>query len=381
MKRTLFNEEHLMFREAVRRFVEKEVTPYHEQWEKEGIVPRSLWLKAGEMGFLATAVPEAYGGLGLDDFRFNVVLVEELTRAGASGVGFGLHNDIVLPYILTYGTEEQKQRWLPKMVTGEMITAIAMSEPNAGSDLAGIQTTAVRHDDHYLLNGQKTFITNGINSDLVIVVAKTDQTAGHSGVSLLVVERGMVGFDHGRNLDKIGLKAQDTAELFFHNVKVPLHNLLGGEGQGFYQLMMQLPQERLSIAVIAVAASETVLEMTISYCQEREAFGRPIGKFQHNRFKLAEMKTEIEIAHVFVDRCIEELNGGSLTAVEAAMAKWWTTELQKRVVDECLQLHGGYGYMMEYPIAKAFLDSRVQTIYGGTTEIMKEIIGRSLGFK
>lgn len=380
MKRTLFDDEHLMFREAVRRFVEKEVTPHHEQWEKEGIVPREVWLKAGAAGFLAMAAPEVYGGLELTDFRYNVVLTEELTRAGASGVGFGLHNDIVLPYILTYGTAEQKQRWLPKMITGETITAIAMSEPNAGSDLAGIQTTAVRHPDHYLLNGQKTFITNGINSDLVIVVAKTDPSAGHSGVSLLVVERGTDGFEHGRNLDKIGLKAQDTAELFFHNVKVPLDNLLGGEGQGFYQLMFQLPQERLSIAVIAVAACEAVLDMTIQYCQEREAFGRPIGKFQHNRFKLAEMKTEIEIARVFVDRCITELNAGNLTAAEAAMAKWWTTELQKRVVDDCLQLHGGYGYMMEYPIAKAFLDTRVQTIYGGTTEIMKEIIGRAMGF-
>ncbi|HRQ37469.1 MAG TPA: acyl-CoA dehydrogenase family protein [Chloroflexota bacterium] len=380
MKRTLFDDEHLMFREAVRRFVEKEVRPYHEQWEHDGIVPRELWLKAGAAGFLAMAVPEEYGGLGLADFCYNVVLTEELTRAGASGVGFGLHNDIVLPYILTYGTDEQKHRWLPKMISGETITAIAMSEPNAGSDLAGIQTTAVRHDDHYLLNGQKTFITNGINSDLVIVVAKTDPSAGHAGVSLLVVERGMAGFEHGRNLDKIGLKAQDTAELFFHNVKVPLNNMLGGEGQGFYQLMFQLPQERLSIAVIAVAACETVLDMTIKYCQEREAFGRPIGKFQHNRFKLAEMKTEVEIARVFVDRCITELNAGNLTAAEAAMAKWWTTELQKRVVDDCLQLHGGYGYMMEYPIAKAFLDTRVQTIYGGTTEIMKEIIGRAMGF-
>lgn len=380
MKRSLFNDEHLMFREAVRRFVEKEVTPHHDQWEKDGIVPRDLWLKAGELGFLAMDVPEQYGGLGLADFRFNVVLTEELTRAGASGVGFGLHNDIALPYFLTYATEAQKQRWLPKFVSGEWITAIAMSEPNAGSDLAGIQTTAVRHDDYYLLNGQKTFITNGINADVVIVVAKTNPAGGHSGISLLVVERGMDGFEHGRNLEKIGLKAQDTAELFFHNVQVPVANLLGGEGQGFYQLMFQLPQERLSIAVIAVAACETILEMTIRYCQEREAFGRPIGKFQNSRFKLAEMKTEVEIARVFVDRCIEELNAKNLTAAEAAMAKWWTTELQKRVVDECLQLYGGYGYMMEYPIAKAYLDSRVQTIYGGTTEIMKEIIGRSLGF-
>ena len=380
MERNIFNDEHKMFRESVRRFIQKEITPYHEGWEEAGIVPRELWLKAGEMGFLAMDVPEEYGGLGLKDFRYNVVLTEELTKAGASGVGFGLHNDITVPYFLAYGTEEQKQRFLPRFVAGEWITAIAMSEPDAGSDLAGIRTTAVRQNDHYRLNGQKTFITNGILSDVVIVVAKTDPDAGHSGVSLLVVERGMEGFAHGRNLDKIGLKAQDTAELFFDNVKVPVENLLGGEGQGFYQLMMQLPQERLSIAVIAVAACEAVLEMTIQYCQERTAFGRPIGKFQHNRFLLAEMKTETEIARVFVDRCITELNAGNLSPAEAAMAKWWTTELQKKVVDQCLQLHGGYGYMMEYPIAKAYLDSRVQTIYGGTTEIMKEIIGRSLGF-
>jgi alkylation response protein AidB-like acyl-CoA dehydrogenase len=380
MERNIFTDEHQMFRESVRRFIEKEIAPYHEQWEKEGIVPRELWLKAGEMGFLAMDVPEAYGGLGLKDFRYNVVITEELTKAGASGVGFGLHNDITIPYFLADGTAEQKQRFLPKFVTGEWITAIAMSEPDAGSDLAGIRTTAVRQNDHYILNGQKTFITNGILSDVVIVVAKTDPDAGHSGVSLLVVERGMEGFAHGRNLDKIGLKAQDTAELFFDNVKVPAANLLGGEGQGFYQLMQQLPQERLSIAVIAAAACEAVLDMTIQYCQERTAFGRPIGKFQHNRFLLAEMKTETEIARVFVDRCITELNAGNLSPAEAAMSKWWTTELQKKVVDQCLQLHGGYGYMMEYPIAKAYLDSRVQTIYGGTTEIMKEIIGRSLGF-
>lgn len=380
MKRTLFDQEHLMFRDAVRRFVENEITPYHEQWEKDGIVPRELWLQAGELGFLAMDVPEQYGGLGIQDFRYNVIVTEELTRAGASGVGFGLHNDIALPYFLTYGTDEQKQRWLPQFISGERITAIAMSEPNAGSDLAGVLTTAVRQGDHYLLNGQKTFITNGINSDVVIVVAKTDPAAGHSGVSLLVVEREMAGFTRGRNLEKIGLKAQDTAELFFDNVKVPLENLLGGEGQGFYQLMWQLPQERLSIAVIAVAACETVLEMTIKYCQERTAFGRSIGKFQNSRFKLAEMKTEVEIARVFVDRCIETLHQGDLSAAEAAMAKWWTTELQKRVVDDCLQLHGGFGYMLEYPIAKAYLDTRVQTIYGGTTEIMKEIIGRSMGF-
>lgn len=380
MERNIFTDEHEMFRESVRRFIQKEIAPYHEQWEEAGLVPRELWQKAGEMGFLAMDVPEKYGGLGLQDFRYNVVITEELTKAGASGVGFGLHNDITVPYFLAYGTEEQKQRFLPKFITGEWITAIAMSEPDAGSDLAGIRTTAVRQNDHYILNGQKTFITNGILSDVVIVVAKTDPDAGHSGVSLLIVERGMPGFERGRNLEKIGLKAQDTAELFFDNVKVPAENLLGGEGQGFYQLMQQLPQERLSIAVIAVAACEAVLDMTVQYCQERTAFGRPIGKFQNSRFKLAEMKTETEIARVFVDRCITELNAGNLSPAEAAMAKWWTTELQQKVVDQCLQLFGGYGYMMEYPIAKAYLDSRVQTIYGGTTEIMKEIIGRALGF-
>jgi alkylation response protein AidB-like acyl-CoA dehydrogenase len=324
--------------------------------------------------------PEAYGGLEIDDFRYNVIVVEELTRAGASGVGFGLHNDVNMPYFLNCTTEEQKQRWLPKMISGEMITAIAMSEPGAGSDLQGVRTTAVRHNDHYLVNGQKTFITNGINSDAVITVVKTDPDKGHAGISLLVLERGMAGFERGRNLDKIGLKAQDTAELFCDNVKVPVENRLGEEGKGFYYLMSSLPQERLSIAVIAVAACEAALEMTIRYCQERTAFGQPIGKFQNSRFKLAEMKTEIEIARVFVDRCIMELNARNLTAEEAAMAKWWTTELQTKVMDQCLQLHGGYGYMLEYPIAKFFLDARVQPIYGGTTEIMKEIIGRSLGF-
>ncbi|MCA9924952.1 MAG: acyl-CoA dehydrogenase family protein [Anaerolineales bacterium] len=369
-----------MFRDAFRRFVEKEVVPHHEQWEKAGIVPRELWTKAGGMGFLGTDVPEEFGGGGIEDFRFNAIVTEEITRAGASGVGFGLHNDVCMPYFLRYANDEQKARWFPKMCSGELITAIAMSEPNAGSDLQGIQTTAVRRDDYYVVNGQKTFITNGINSDLVITVVKTDTQAGHQGVSLLVIERGMEGFERGRNLEKIGLKAQDTAELFFNSVKVPAANLLGEEGQGFYHLMHQLPQERLSIAVMAVAAAEAALEMTVSYCHERTAFGRPIGKFQNTRFVLAEMKTKIEIARVFVDRCIMELNAGNLTAAEAAMAKWWTTDLQVKVMDQCLQLHGGYGYMLEYPISRFYLDSRVQPIYGGTNEIMKEIIGRSLGF-
>lgn len=380
MKRKLFDEEHEMFRDAFRRFTASEIAPYHEQWEEAGIVPREIWRQAGELGFLCMDVPEEYGGGGIKDFRYNAIIAEELVRVGASGIGFGVHSDINAPYFLHYASEAQKQRWLPGMCSGERITAIAMSEPNAGSDLAGIQSTAVCQGDHYLLNGQKTFISNGMLADTVIVVAKTDPDAGHSGISLLLVDRGMEGFERGRKLEKIGLKAQDTAELFFHDVQVPRENLLGEEGAGFYQLMQQLPQERLSIAVLAVAACETALAHTITYCQERMAFGRPIGKFQHSRFILAEMKTEIEIARVFIDRCIMELNEGNLTAEEAAMAKWWTTELQKRVVDQCLQLHGGYGYMLEYPIARAYLDSRAQTIYGGTTEIMKEIIGRAMGF-
>lgn len=379
MKRTLYTGEHLMFRDAFRRFVEKEITPHHEAWEHDGIVPRAVWRKAGDAGFLCLEAPEAFGGAGEPDYRFTAIMAEELARAGASGIGFGLHTSIVLPYFLHFGTAEQQQRWLPPMVSGAAITAIAMTEPAAGSDLAGIRTTAVRDGDHYVVNGQKTFITNGINSDLVVVVAKTDPAARHRGISLLVVERGMAGFSRGRNLEKIGLKAQDTAELFFDNVRVPVTNLLGEEGKGFYYLMQRLPQERLDIAVTAVAASEAALELTVRYCKERTAFGKPIGSFQNSRFKLAEMQTEITVARVFVDRCIESLNAGELTAEEAAMAKWWTTDLQKRVMDECLQLHGGYGYMLEYPIAKFYLDARVQPIYGGSNEIMKEVIGRGMG--
>jgi alkylation response protein AidB-like acyl-CoA dehydrogenase len=379
MKRTLFNDEHLMFRDAFRRFVEKEITPHHEAWEHDGIVPRAVWEKAGAAGFLCLEAPEEFGGAGEPDYRFTALMAEELARAGASGIGFGLHTSIVLPYILHFGAAEQQQRWLPPMVRGETITAIAMTEPAAGSDLAGIRTTAVRDGDHYVVNGQKTFITNGINSDLVIAVVKTDPAARHKGISLLMIERGMAGFSRGRNLEKIGLKAQDTAELFFDNVRVPVTNLLGEEGKGFYYLMQRLPQERLDIAVTAVAASEAALELTVHYCKERTAFGQPIGSFQNSRFKLAEMQTEITVARVFVDRCIEALNAGELTAEEAAMAKWWTTDLQKRVMDECLQLHGGYGYMMEYPIAKFYLDARVQPIYGGSNEIMKEVIGRGMG--
>ncbi|XVQ87106.1 acyl-CoA dehydrogenase family protein [Microbispora siamensis] len=381
MRRDLFDEEHDLFRETVREFMAREVVPHHAQWEKDGIVPREVWKKAGELGVFGFSVPEEYGGSGITDFRYNMVIVEEIIRVGASGLGFGLHNDIMAPYMVDLTNDEQKQRWLPGFVSGELITAIGMTEPGAGSDLQGIRTTAVREGDHYVVNGQKTFITNGINSDLIVVVTKTDPSAGARGTSLLVVERGMEGFTRGRNLEKVGMHAQDTAELFFENVRVPVANLLGGEeGQGFFQLMNNLPQERLSIAVAAVAAAETVLEETIEYCRNRTAFGRSIGKFQNTRFLLAELATEVEIARHYVDKCVRALNAKELTAVDAAKAKWWTTELQNKVIDRCVQLHGGYGYMLEYPVAKAWLDSRVQTIYGGTTEIMKEIIGRSFGF-
>ncbi|GGM76055.1 acyl-CoA dehydrogenase [Thermopolyspora flexuosa] len=381
MRRDLFEEEHELFRETVRDFLAREVVPHHAQWEKDGIVPREVWKKAGEIGMFGFGVPEEYGGSGITDFRYNAVMLEEVMRVGATGLGFSLHTDIVAPYLVDLTNDEQKERWLPGFASGELITAIAMTEPSAGSDLQGIRTTAVRDGDHYVVNGSKTFITNGINSDLVVTVTKTDPTKGAKGMTLLVVERGMEGFTRGRNLEKIGMKAQDTAELFFDNVRVPVANRLGdAEGQGFYQLMRNLPQERLSIAVGAVAAAETVLEQTIEYCRTRQAFGQSIGKFQNTRFVLAELATEVEIARHYVDKCIMALNAGELTAVDAAKAKWWTTELQNKVIDRCLQLHGGYGYMLEYPVAKAFLDARVQSIYGGTNEIMKEIIGRSFGF-
>jgi alkylation response protein AidB-like acyl-CoA dehydrogenase len=380
LARTLFTAEHEQFRQSVRRFVQKEVVPYYDQWEKDGCVSRDLWRKAGALGLLGINLPAEHGGGEAGDFRYSTVVIEELMAANAPGVGFSLHADVAAPYITSYATDEQKARWLPGIAAGELILAIAMTEPSAGSDLAAVRTTARREGDVYILNGQKTFITNGLLSDLVIVVAKTDPEAGRKGVSLLVVERGMEGFRRGRKLEKIGLHAQDTAELFFDNVRVPLANLLGEEGRGFRYLMSNLPQERLTIAIKAVAACEFGLEVTAQYCRERTAFGQPIGSFQASRFALAEMQTETQIARVFVDRCIEELNAGQLSSETAAMAKWWTTELEGRVLDRCLQLHGGYGYMLEYPIARASLDARVQRIYGGTNEIMKEIIGRSMGF-
>ncbi|MEX2504223.1 MAG: acyl-CoA dehydrogenase family protein [Egicoccus sp.] len=380
MERRIFTEQHDAFRSTVARFVDDEVAPHHDAWEREGLVPRELWQRAGKLGLLCTDVPEKYGGGGVRDFRYNAIVTEELCRVGASGVGFPLQNDVVVPYLLALADDEQKQRWLPPMTAGELITAIAMTEPGTGSDLAAVSTTALRQDDGtYLLNGAKTFITNGINADLVIVVAKTDPAAKHAGTSLLVVEEGMPGFTRGRKLDKIGMHAQDTAELFFEDVRVPADNLLGEEGQGFVYLMQALPQERLSIAVAAVAGAAAAVEQTVAYAKQRQAFGRPIGSFQNSRFTLAELHTEVTIGRQFVDRCIELHNEGRLSVDEAAMAKYWTTDMLGRVVDACVQLHGGYGYMREYPIARAYVDARVQRIYGGTNEIMKEIIGRTMG--
>jgi alkylation response protein AidB-like acyl-CoA dehydrogenase len=376
---SILDQEHEDFRATARAFFERSVAPFHAQWETDGIVPRDVWLEAGKAGLLCFDVEEEYGGAGIRDFRYNMVLAEEAARAGASGPGFSVHTDIIVPYISALATPSQKARWLPGLVSGELISAIAMTEPGAGSDLQGIRTTAVDAGDHYVLNGSKTFISNGILSDLVIVVARTDPDAGHQGISLLVVERDMPGFTRGRNLDKMGLHAQDTAELSFTDVRVPKENLLGAEGSGFISLMESLPQERISIACIAVAAIEYVLDLCLDYAKSREAFGKPIGKFQHNRFMLAEMATEAHIARVFVNDCVLRLNAGTVDTSLASMAKWWTTELQKRTVDAGVQLHGGYGYMSEYPISRAYTDSRIQTIYGGTTEIQKEIIGRMLG--
>jgi alkylation response protein AidB-like acyl-CoA dehydrogenase len=377
--REIFEPEHESFRETVRAFIDREIAPHHAQWEADGMASREVWAAAGRQGLVGFFFGEEYGGAGTTDFRYNTVVNEELAQRGFYGAAFPLFNDMIAPYFLSLATEEQRRRWFPGLCSGELIAAIAMTEPGAGSDLQGIRTTAVDKGDHYVLNGQKTFISNGILSDLVVVVARTDPEAGVKGISLLVVERGMPGFERGRNLDKIGQHAQDTAELFFDNVAVPKQNLLGEEGAGFVYLMQNLSQERLSIGVAAAAACERVLDLTLDYVKERQAFGRPIGKFQHNRFAVAEMATETHIARVFIDDCIRRHVAGDLDAAKASMAKWWTTELQKRVVDQAVQLHGGYGYMSEYPIARAYVDSRVQTIYGGTTEIQKEIIGRSLG--
>ncbi|MFD8755537.1 acyl-CoA dehydrogenase family protein [Kitasatospora sp. NPDC059577] len=378
MQREIFTEQHDDFRATVRAFLAKEVLPHYDRWEKAGIVDRSVWLAAGRQGLLGIAVPEEYGGGGTPDFRYAAVLAEEFARAGASGLAIGLHNDIIGPYLTSLATEEQKRRWLPGFCSGELITAIAMTEPGTGSDLQGIRTQAVDRGDHFLLNGAKTFISNGILADLVVVVARTTPEGGAHGLSLLAVERGTPGFERGRNLDKIGQKAQDTAELFFEDVRVPKENLLGELDGGFVHLMQNLAQERLTIAASAIAGAEYLVEITTDYVKQREAFGRPLATLQHVRFEIAELATECAVTRTFVDRCITEHNRYALTPADASMAKWWATELQKRTADRCLQLHGGYGYMTEFPVARAFTDGRIQTIYGGTTEIMKEIVGRSI---
>jgi alkylation response protein AidB-like acyl-CoA dehydrogenase len=384
MRRTLYEDVHEDFRASFHTFLEREVLGdegRYGQWEREGIVPRSVFERAGRGGFLGMAVEEAHGGAGAEDFRFNMVIGEETQRAAVGGFGLGitLHNDICLPYFLTYCNQSQRERWLAGIVSGELITAIAMTEPGIGSDLAGMSASAKRDGDHYVVNGVKTFITNGINADLVITAVKTDPSERHRGISLLILERGMEGFQRGRNLEKIGQHSQDTAELSFSDVHVPVENLLGEEGKGFHYLVSNLPQERLSIASCAVAAAEAALGWTLDYVRERKAFGQAIGSFQASRFTLAEVRSEVEVARVYIDRCAQALNAGELSAEDAAMAKWWCTELQGRAIDRCLQLFGGYGYMLEYPIARAFADARVTRIYGGANEIMKEIVGRSMG--
>jgi len=380
MNNKILTEDQLLFQEAVRAFMKKKVQPHYEQWEKDGQVGRDIWLKAGTQGILCPDFPEEYGGLGLTDYRYNAIIAEEMAYIGASGPGFTVHNDVIAPYFAKYCNTHQKQKYMPKLISGQCISAIAMSEPGTGSDLQSIRTTAIRSGDHYIVNGSKIFISNGILCDVVILVVKTDPHAAHKGFSLLLVDANSKGFSRGQNLDKIGMKGQDTAELFFEDVNVPVENLLGEEGRGFYYLMNNLPQERLSIAVSGLAAAEAALEWTVQYCQDRKAFGKPIGSFQNSRFKLAEMKTELMIGRSFVDECILELTEESLSPEKAAMAKYWITDLQWKVIDQCLQLHGGYGYMNEYKIARAFRDARAQRIYGGTNEIMKEIIGRSMGF-
>ena len=383
IERTLFQPDHQAFADSFRRFIDKEVTPHHAAWEDQGYMAREVWSQAGANGFLCMSLPEEYGGAGADKL-YSVAQMEELARAGTTGIGFGLHSEIVAPYILHYGTEAQKQKYLPQMASGAVVGAIAMSEPAAGSDLQGIKTTAIKSADgsHYVLNGSKTFITNGWHADLVIVVAKTDPAAGAKGTSLLLVERGMPGFEKGQRLKKMGMKAQDTSELFFNDVQVPVDNLLGGtamEGRGFICLMEQLPWERLQIAITAVAAAQAAIDWTLDYVKQRKVFGQSVASFQNTRHTLAELQTQVQVARVFVDKCCELIVRDQLDTETASMAKYWTTDLQCKVMDECVQLFGGYGYMWEYPITRAYADARVQRIYGGTNEIMKEVIARAMG--
>lgn len=380
MAASYLTEEHQLFRQSVRKFLEKEAAPFFEQWEKDRMIPREFWLKMGEQGFLCPWVDEAYGGFNAD-FGYSVVLNEELERIGTGLIGIGLHNDIVVPYLADYGSDEQKERWLSKCLTGETITAIAMTEPSAGSDLAGIQTTAIRDGDDYIVNGQKTFITNGTQADLIVVVCKTNPNAKppHKGISLLVIERDTPGFSRGRKLDKIGLHSQDTAELFFEDAHVPAANLLGEEGRGFYYFMEKLQQERLLVAISAQVAAEEMLKMTVDYVKERKAFGQHIAHFQNTQFKIAEMATEIQIGRTFVDEVISRHMAGEQIVTEVSMAKWWITDMARRTAATCMQLHGGYGYMEEYPIARRYRDIPVASIYAGTNEIMKNIIAKNMG--
>jgi alkylation response protein AidB-like acyl-CoA dehydrogenase len=378
IERTLFDADHEVFRDSFRRFCDNEIAPFHAAWEEQGYVDREVWRKAGANGFLCMTMPEEFGGAGADKL-YSVVQMEELARGGYSGIGYGLHNEIVAPYLLHYGSEAQKRKYLPAMASGQTIGAIAMSEPAAGSDLQGVKTTALLKGDHYVLNGSKTFITNGWHADLVIVVAKTDPSAGAKGTSLLLVERGMPGFETGKRLKKVGLKAQDTAELFFNDVKVPAANLLGPLNRGFISLMEQLPWERMQIAIGAAAKSQAAIDWTLAYVKDRKVFGQAVAQYQNTRFKLAELQTQVQIAQVFVDKCIALLLEDKLDTATASMAKYWVSDLENKVIDECVQLFGGYGYMWEYPIARAFVDARVQRIYGGTNEIMKEVIARGMG--
>ncbi|PKR78289.1 acyl-CoA dehydrogenase [Halalkalibacillus sediminis] len=378
MGSSYLQEEHYMFRDSLRKFLEKEAVPFYEDWEEERMIPRKLWTKMGDNGFLCPWLDEEFGGLGAD-FGYSVVFNEEIERVGTSMIGLGLHNDIVVPYLNDYGSAGKKVEWLPKCVSGECITAIAMTEPDAGSDLAGIKTTAIKDGDHYILNGQKTFITNGILADLVVVVCKTDPSAGHKGISLLVVEEGMEGFSKGRKLDKVGLHAQDTAELFFEDVKIPEENLLGEEGKGFYYLMEKLQQERLIVGISGQVAAEEMLEMTMDYVKERKAFGKRVSQFQNTQFKIAETATEIKIGRTFLDDVISKHMDGEEVVTEVSMAKWWITDMARRTANTCMQLHGGYGYMEEYPIARRYRDIPVSSIYAGTNDIMKNIIAKNMG--
>ncbi|MCG7343681.1 acyl-CoA dehydrogenase family protein [Sporosarcina sp. ACRSL] len=373
-------DEHVLFRETLRKFLSKEAVPHYEQWEKDRLIPISFWRKLGEMGFLCPQVEEQYGGLGLD-FSYGVIIGEEMERVGAGLTGVGLHNDIVVPYIESYGTEEQKKRWLPGCITADFITAVAMTEPGTGSDLANIRTTAIKDGDHYVVNGQKTFITNGVNGNLFLVVVKTDPKAEpkHRGISLLMIEEGTPGFTKGRKLDKVGMHSQDTAELYFEDCRVPVENLIGNEGKGFSYLMEKLQQERLLVALSAQIASEDMLEMTLDYVKSREAFGKPIGSFQNTQFKLAEIATKVELGKTFLESLIEDHLAGKDVVSKVSMAKYWITETAREISADCMQLHGGYGYMEEYKIARRYRDIPVASIYAGTNEIMKMIIAKNMG--